>query len=282
MPFMWNRSGLSSGVHSTAAGAHGKGEFPKVVSIGRSQDSGEHMIDRARRAALSIDPLARAVRQLAPSDRELLVELSEGRYRPGAQRYRCEVWLSAFLRAVKDAARFSEDSGRPVEARLADGSEAVEVELRAEWLEGAPYGGGRSRSTGRTRYVDYLDVLIEAGVVEIAKEYSTGSDRRSGRARTFRVATPATATLHDLVFGGQVYPPWDVSNVLDQVIVDGNRGPAWLDDAYHDLYLTTSRHRLVSRYGRYMEGRIRGWAAQVVEAMEDARADPAASVRAAA
>lgn len=218
--------------------------------LDRNRDTGEHMIDRAQRAAMNIDPLSLEVRQLARSERGLIMDLAERHYPAGAQRYRCEVWLASFLRSVKENMRYRRENGRERFVRQAHGAEQVEVEILAEWLENSPYGSGECSRTRRTRYLDYLQILIDAGVVELAREYSHHRDARLSRARTYLVRTPETALLRDLVYGGRTYSPWIVKRVLPRIVIDGNRGCALPDDAYHDLHLAVSSIDLRGRYGR--------------------------------
>lgn len=245
----WNRA-----MRSWSRGAAVAAFVSRYLS--RNRDSGEHMIERAQRAAVNVDPLSVEVRQLSRAERDLVLALAESRYRPGAQRYRCEVWLSAFVRSVKENMRFRRSKDRERFAIGADGEERVEVEVLAEWLEGSPYGSGECSRTGRTRYLDYLQILIDEGRVEMVRDYSHHPDPRMSRARTYHVQTPDAAVLRDLVYGGAPYAPWIVQRVLPRITIDGNRGTAELDDVYHDLHLSTAGINLRARYGRHTARKI--------------------------
>lgn len=231
--------------------------------LSRNRNSGDHMIDRAQRAAVNVDPLSVEVRQLSRLERDLVLALAESRYRPGAQRYRCEVWLASFLRSVKENMKFRRKEDRERFASGADGEERIEVEILAEWMESSPYGSGECSRTGRTRYLEYLQILIDDGRVEMVRDYSHHPDRRMSRARTYHVHTPDAAVLRDLVYGGAPYAPWIVKRVLPRITIDGNRGTAELDDVYHDLHLTTAGIDLRARYGRHTARKILDRAAAI-------------------
>ena len=234
--------------------------------LNQNRDSGEHMIDRAQRAAANIDPLSVHVRQLSRAERELVLALSERRYRPGAQRYRCEVWLASFIRSVKENMHYRRKKERERFTMGAGGEERVEVEILAEWLENSPYGSGECSETGRTRYLDYLQILIDDGRVAMVRDYSHHPDPRMSRARTYHVRTPDAAVLRDLVYGGAPYAPWIMKRILPRITIDGNRGTAELDDVYHDLYLATAGINLPARYGRHSAGKILDRAASIERA----------------
>lgn len=226
--------------------------------LSRNTETGEHMIDRAQRAAISVDPLSLEVRQVSRAERELIMDLAESRYPVGAQRYRCEVWLASFLRSVKENMRYRRENRRePFLPRPAEGAVHVEVEILAEWLENSPYGSGECSRSKRTRYLDYLQILTDEGFVELAREYWHDRDPRRSRARTYHVREPDTALLRDLVYRGQAYAPWIVQRVLPEIWIDGNRGCACLDDAYHDLHVTSAGIDLRARYGRHTARKIK-------------------------
>lgn len=259
-------------------------EWRKALRCGRSgatesfvrrylnpnSNTGETMIDRAQRAALNVDPLSLPVRQLSRRERDLVLELAETRYQAGAQRYRCEVWLAAFFRSVRENVRYHHGRGGDLVVRGAGDEQLVEVEILAEWLEAFPYGSGRAVASGTSRYVEYLDVLKVADMVELVREYRHHSgDSRLSRARTFHVVVPQPATLRDLVFAGEPVAPWIVKRALPDLEGDGNRREASMDQAYHDLYLASSGIPLLERYGRRTAEGIRRRAAELAVLVQE-------------
>lgn len=226
----------------------------------KPNQEGITFIDRARRKASGFDPLAIPTLHMARVDRERLLTVVEKAIHNGAQRWKAEVWSSAFgwqYNAYRWSVRHNGGNSRPP----SDGQE-----MAAERMEQLPYGQGRSKATGQERYVMYRSMLEAAGWVTVVRDHLNVPGDGTGRARAYRLQGLTRSTHQDLVFDGVHYRPKDVKAVLHEVPPPPNRDAATLHDVYHDLFLVSRPDlHLGSRYGRRTAQRVRSRADAVRE-----------------
>lgn len=213
---------------------------------------GRTMPDRIAQKVESREAGASFVLAVSPREAEAIFRLAERHYRVGILRYRFECWLFAWGMAVKSTILSDRKIGNE---RLAarthpDGSSRRYsiVELRSRRMAAWPHGSGKTK-TGQPRYIEFLKVLHDEGIMLLQTPHRRagfgGADR--DYAKRFAVLPPDLDVAHDDV-------PFDVTllrSVVKDSVIDGE--PLLVAVAMHALYASQrhpTRSERVARYKR--------------------------------
>lgn len=211
-------------------------------------ETGDAPVDRMHRAALAESDDCGVV---SPHDMAAIRQLADDLFGPGRQRYAFEVWANSLLRATKSiAAHHAAVGGRGTPS----GDGWVEVEILADWMEGWPWGGGRSG--GARAYTDFRDKLLAKGwLVPVSRPvWHVQGPEGPGDATRYRVRTPLAVRASELPLPLEV-----VARRIRGISVSG-RGLT-LEEAYHALDAVRSVRHLARRYGEATAARLRSYVA---------------------
>lgn len=225
----------------------------------RSQFTGEHLVDRLRRAAGMLDGSLRRTFLISDEERLEMVLLAEAAGLRGSALYRAEAWLAAFRRSVKRIVAYHVRRGKPLEERGRPGERKVMVPIAARWMQKWPYGKGRRG--GEATYVTYRRLLFDTGWMQIERESPIAAAYRRG------VRPPG-----DMVFDPNLYavPVPNMELRVRDIGVDAKRLQSVLDwlrpemsgrviginEAHHILWLVRTERPVRRRYGHRLGTRI--------------------------
>jgi hypothetical protein len=199
----------------------------------RNSNTGQHLVDRILAAARALDPTLRYTLWLSPAERHRVDQIVEAAYPPGPQRRRFAIWVYSFLHHVKATLHGRAAGGRPVRIYERDGRDVVHLWISAKRMSKWPGGNGEDGKTGRTRYLEYREHLIRAGLLRVVIPY----DRENGKATLYRIPVP---DMHSCA-GELPYPPSVLRRVVARINKERPRKRnGWgvsLAEAYHALHL---------------------------------------------
>ena len=214
--------------------------------------AGDHMITRLKRAVMALDPTTDRIIQLNARERAWLLQVAKKHYPAGALRYRFEVWLFCWLRAVKSCLLYSSTrDGTVIPMRRGT---HVRVQMSALWMQAWPYGKGRNGETGKTRYVEYRHILESRGIMTWAEGYVNPRLWHSQLEEHYRgIATRYSVKVPDLNTTTEDVPvaPWILRAAIDQISGPHKRRLT-LDEAYHALEVTAGGTDLTKRYSAHV------------------------------
>lgn len=219
----------------------------------RDATTGRHMIDRLDAALAARSPEMRRTTMLTPAERDTLMVLAADVLEPDAQRFRAECWLVAWLRAVRTIMTYHERRGDPLVRTVTDGSSTMELEICTRWMRRWPFGEGRNTTRRVPRYVEYRDMLLRAGLMELvcaapegarfARQPSNGRDLPQV-AHRYRVLRPAyPVRVRDVGVTRA-----ELAAIRSSLPWHYNRRPT-IDEIHHVLMLRRWRIDLHARYG---------------------------------
>ena len=234
----------------------------------RDAATGRHMVDRLELALAARVPEMRRTTLVTPAERDSLMTLAAEATAPGAQRYRAECWLVAWMRAVRCIVRYHEERGEPLLVTSLDDTDAVDIEICTRWMRGWSFGDGRVSATGTPRYMGYRDLLVRARRMELV-EAAPQSFRFSRAPRNGR-NLPLTAHRYRVVRPAYPVRVRDVGVTHAQLAAMQGAlptqfgRPASIDEIHHALMLSRWRIDLRERYG----DRTAQWVAALAYAAE--------------
>jgi hypothetical protein len=186
-------------------------------------------VDRMRRAALALNPDAWPTVHLTPDEHRRILEISNwarwSSLLDGKGQYRFEAWACACLRTVKRQIRRE----RWPATRLPH----AQVEIKAEWMAGWPYG---------KTYAHFRDILESRGMFVRKHTYRAPQGGVPGRAITYEAPQPEWIRRGELPMSVE-----EVEEAIEPIRIHGRA--ATVDEAYHALYLADRTIDLKDRYG---------------------------------
>lgn len=237
----------------------------------RAGVDGRHMIARARCMAWALLPRRRLVVQNSARERAIAHRLAAQSGLSDAPRYKFEVWLNCFIRAVKRIELYHERRGQPLQSRCYGGRRDVLVEIAAEWMERWPYGKG-TRGTGYRLYQRLL--LEKPELFSRATGYVSPTLVAPGDPAAFRgTATRYWVRTYDArpIAADLPFAPWEIDAAIEGLGARHRR--SWTaDEIYHALWARDARVPAKDRWGRRTSDLLRKLVRDVVPLAEQAAA----------